>query len=149
MTAILEQPAPSLATDGLVVGAPAHTGASTQDCTSTDAAGISAPGSEPSPTETFGHKVTYRVSINTLLWGRFYFTLFAGPERRSRERLEEEGQTSIPRQAILISAAITTLISFSAFGLFCTLYLLKAAMRFNLFHGVSPFHPLYELFLRG
>lgn len=148
MTATLKQPMRSLATDGMVVGRPAYVEASTKDCASRDAAGSSSPGTDP-PKETGHHNVAYSVSINTMLWGRFCFTLFAGPEHRNRERRDEDGQTSIPRQAILISAAITTLLSFSAFGLFCTLYLLKAAMRLNLFQGASPFHPLYELFLRG
>ena len=95
------------------------------------------------------HTVAYRVSIDTLLWGRFYVTLFAGPERRSRARLDREGQTSVSRQAILVSALVTATLSFSAFGLFCSLYLLKSVMGINVFQGSSPFHPIYELLLRG
>jgi hypothetical protein len=95
------------------------------------------------------HKLAYRVSINTLLWGRFYVTLFAGPERRSVTRLDREGQTSMSRQAILVSAIVSLTLTFSVFGLFCSLYLLKSVMGINVFPGGSPLHPLYELLLRG
>jgi hypothetical protein len=102
-----------------------------------------------SPVRRARHTVAYRVSIDTLLWGRFYVTLFAGPERRSKTRLDREGQTSMSRQAILVSAIVSLTLTFSVFGLFCSLYLLKSVMGINVFQGGSPFHPLYELMLRG
>jgi hypothetical protein len=95
------------------------------------------------------HLLAYRVSINTLLWGRFYVALLAGPERRSKARLDREGQTSMSRQAILVAAIASLTLTFSVFGLFCSLYLLKSVLGINVFRAGSPFHPLYELLLRG
>lgn len=93
------------------------------------------------------HTIEYRVSLPTVFWGQFYFTIFAGPERRNAERLAAEGQTSLARQTVFVSIVLAIVISCALFGVFCLVYLLKSALGLDLFRGGSPFHPLYRLFM--
>lgn len=52
------------------------------------------------------HRIDLRTSV-PLLGKRYYITLLAGPERRSLERLEKEGQLDA-RKAVLVYAAIAS-----------------------------------------
>lgn len=54
------------------------------------------------------HRVDYRVSI-PWIGGRYYIALFAGRERRSMERLRQEGQISIGRVAGTYGAVLATI----------------------------------------
>ncbi len=92
------------------------------------------------------HVVDYRVSIDTIFWGRCYLAVFAGPERRHRNRLAAEGQTALPRQAGLLIGLVGLLVTYALFGAIAFAYLLKSALGIDLSDEASFLHPLYELF---
>ena len=73
----------------------------------------------------------------------YYLNMQFGMERRSKERLEVEGQVPVP---VAATATLTTAsVLFGLFGIFCFLYLLKSMAGINLFSGESPLHPLFAL----
>ena len=49
------------------------------------------------------HAFEYRVSLPTP-WRAYYVTIFAGPERRTVERLAAEGQVSVTRRLTFLAA---------------------------------------------
>lgn len=95
------------------------------------------------------HAIDYRVSIPTGLWGSWYVVMLAGRERRNAARLAAEGQTSLSRRTVLISAALLVLLAAALFGALCALYLVKSLLGIDLFPGPSPLHALYVLMRRG
>jgi hypothetical protein len=80
------------------------------------------------------HAFEYRVSIPTPRKA-YYLTIFAGPERRSAERLAREGQTSLPRRSQFIGTMLFLMVSSSVFGAMCLIYLVKSAIGVDLFDG--------------
>lgn len=92
------------------------------------------------------HALDYRVSLDTIFWGRCYLTVLAGPERRHRSRLAAEGQTALPRQAGLLIGLVLLFITYALFGAIVFAYLLKSALGIDLSDEASVLHPLYELF---
>ena len=89
------------------------------------------------------HVIELRASV-PLIGVDFYVTLFAGRERRGRERLAHEGQSKPLRRLVvyflLLSLLISTLIGFAVI-----LYAIKSAFGIDLFPGKSIFHFVYEL----
>lgn len=75
---------------------------------------------------------------------RYFLKLSFGTERRSGERLAAEGQMRVPIMPLAYGVLGSVLLFF--FGLFCFLYLLKAATGINLFSVRSFLHPIYALF---
>jgi hypothetical protein len=94
------------------------------------------------------HKFEYRVSI-PLPWKAYYVTIFAGPERRSADRLAHEGQMSLTRRASLITAVMMVMASSAVLSGFCALYLAKSALGIDLMEGPSPLHFLYQMFIEN
>ena len=88
------------------------------------------------------HIIDLRASV-PLPGGRWYVTVLAGRERRSADRLAQEGQTSWLRRMMvymLISSALLWLIV-------CAIvlaYIAKSAIGLDLFDGASPLHFIYE-----
>lgn len=116
---------------------------------------------EPEPTPRQGLEVAHSAAIQGgdasdrdasdrewrlgLALGRrsYYLHVRFGTERRSPERLEDEGQVPVP---VAVTASLTTvLILFGLFGVFCFLYLLKSMAGIDMFSGESPLHPIYAL----
>lgn len=91
---------------------------------------------------TGNHTIDLRASI-PLPTGRWYVTILAGRERRSADRLAQEGQTNWMRRAavyMLIMAALLWLVV-------CAIviaYLLKSALGLDFFDASSPLHFIYE-----
>lgn len=75
---------------------------------------------------------------------RYFLKLSFGTERRSGERLAAEGQMRVPMVPVAYGLLTSVLLFF--FGLFCSLYLLKATVGVNLFSARSFLHPIYALF---
>lgn len=94
------------------------------------------------------HIVDFCASMPFARGQRYYVRLIVGPERRNTERLDQEGQTLLRRQAIVYSTLLAAITSQALFGLLCTLYLLKSMLGINLFEQQSPLHGLYQIFLR-
>lgn len=94
------------------------------------------------------HVVDFCASMPFARGQRYYVRLIVGPERRDAERLDQEGQTQLRRQAIVYSTILTAITSQAIFGLLCTVYLLKSMLGINIFEQRSPFHGLYQLFLQ-
>ena len=92
--------------------------------------------------DTRFHSIDYRTSIS--FFGiPFYVTFLMGRERRSRERLAEEGQTQVHRVAIA-HIILTLLIGLSCIAaVACVLYLIKSAVGIDLFDGNSSLHELF------
>lgn len=94
------------------------------------------------------HAIDYRVSFPTGIWGAWYLVILAGRERRNAARLADEGQTSLRRRTVLISAILLLGLMAALFGVLCALYIVKSLLGIDLFPGPSPLHALYEL-IRG
>ncbi len=75
---------------------------------------------------------------------RYYLNVRLGQERRSSQRLEEEGQVRLP----VVATAYLSVFSvfFWLFGIVCSLYLLKSLAGINLFTHNSLLHPIYAFF---
>jgi hypothetical protein len=102
----------------------------------------------PSPRSTGswsgGHRIDLRASV-PLPGGRWYVTILAGPERRSEERLREEGQTHWLRRAtvyvMLLSLALWLVVCIIAL-----VYLAKSTLGIDIIDGHSPLHFIWEWF---
>ena len=92
------------------------------------------------------HSIDYRVSLPTVFFGSWYVVLLAGPERRNRERLKNEGQTSLSRRFVAVTTALLAVLFFAGIGLLTLAYLLKSALKINIFSTPSFLHPIYKLF---
>lgn len=108
----------------------------------------SAPSAEPSPrsqgTWTGAHRIDLRASV-PLPGGRWYVTILAGPERRSNERLRQEGQTHWMRR----TAVYVMLMSLALWLVVCIIalvYLAKSALGIDMLDGHSPLHFIWEWF---
>lgn len=93
------------------------------------------------------HAFEYRISIPTP-WKSYYLSVFAGPERRSAERLAHERQTSLLRQSTLLGGMLFVLLSSAMFGVMCAVYLVESAFGIDLIEGPSQIHAVYQLFLQ-
>ena len=89
----------------------------------------------------------FRASIYLPFCRRIYLVVAAGKEKRDRSRLDAEGQTDLTRVAFIQSLIAFLVVSYSAFGVFCFVYLIKSLLNINIFSGPSPLHPLYALFV--
>lgn len=92
--------------------------------------------------DTRFHAVDFRTSIS-FFGVPFYITLLMGRERRSRERLAQEGQTQVHKIAIahIVLALVMGLSCLAAIA--CLLYLLKSAVGIDLFDGHFAMHDLF------
>ncbi len=92
------------------------------------------------------HLIDYRVTINMPFGGSYYLAVFAGPERRNRDRLAREGQTLSSRRALLLVFVILFLLGTIVFSAAAFLFIIKSTIGLDLMQGDSFFHPLYEIF---
>lgn len=92
--------------------------------------------------DTRFHAVDFRTSIS--FFGiPFYITLLMGRERRSRERLAQEGQTQVHKIAIA-HIVLTLVMGLSCLAaIACILYLVKSAVGIDLFDGHFALHELF------
>lgn len=88
----------------------------------------------PSP-----HAVEYRVSI-PLFGRRYYFTLFAGRERRTIARLRHEGQLGAKVVSIAVAVGICLVSGAIALLAMFFIYLMKSTLGIDLTDGPSIFH---------
>jgi hypothetical protein len=90
------------------------------------------------------HRIDLRASV-PLPSGRWYVTILAGPERRSEDRLREEGQTHWTRRAaiyvMLMSLALWLVVCLIALA-----YVAKSALGIDVTDGHSPMHFIWEWF---
>jgi hypothetical protein len=92
------------------------------------------------------HQVAYRVSLPISRGRGVYFAIFAGAERRNRDRLRVEGQTGAFKQSAFVGFCLLMIATTSLFGSACIAYLVKSMAGIDIFPGPSPFHPLFEFF---
>lgn len=92
------------------------------------------------------HLIDYRVTINLPFGGSYYIALFAGPERRNKDRLAREGQTLSSRRALLLIFVLLFVLGTIVFSAAAFLFIIKSTIGLDLMQGESFFHPLYEVF---
>ena len=92
------------------------------------------------------HALDFRVSIETVFWGPWFVTIFAGRERRSKARLAAEGQPDLSRQGGFVIGLAALLLTDALFGLRAFSYLLKTALGIDITDDSSFLHPQYEWF---
>lgn len=91
------------------------------------------------------HRVTYRISV-PIMGSRYYFALFFGKEKRSGERLDQEGQSRsigslLVRAAMVLWLMSSLVVAITLAGIFI-LYALKSILGVDLFDGHFFLHPL-------
>lgn len=105
-----------------------------------DAATLTAISRATIPEKTH-HTIEHRVSL-PFFGRRFYMAFFAGPERRSMDRLLQEQQVHIRRvafsSAVLIAVLIVVGFTFMTMGL----YAIKSASGIDVFQDTSVFHDI-------
>jgi hypothetical protein len=60
---------------------------------------------------------------------------------------DQRGSSEFARACRLQGAMRMVTAGYAAFGMLCSLYLLKSMLHIDLFAGPSPLHPLFEAFL--
>lgn len=92
--------------------------------------------------ERVPHVIDMRASV-PLPWGSYYVTILVGRERRSRDRLDLEGQTR-PILRILVYFLLSSILVSAVLCGLMLLYLLKSALGIDVMSGDSPLHFIYE-----
>lgn len=88
------------------------------------------------------HLVEYRVSV-PIGRKRYYATFYFGPERRSRERLEREGQTQLASVSLFYFVVLIAITGAATLAAGALLYVVKSALGIDLFDGPSVLHGLF------
>ena len=89
------------------------------------------------------HVIDYRVSI-PFFGKRYYLTVLAGRERRSRARLAREGQLMSGQVARLDATVLGVALAFGLIALAFGLYIVKSALGIDLFEGDSAMHEVFR-----
>lgn len=89
------------------------------------------------------HVIDYRVSI-PFFGKRYYLTVLAGRERRSRARLAREGQLMSGQVARLDATVLGVALAFGLIALAFGLYIVKSALGIDLFEGNSAMHEVFR-----
>lgn len=89
------------------------------------------------------HVIDYRVSI-PFFGKRYYLTVLAGRERRSRARLAREGQLMSGQVARLDATVLGVALAFGLIALAFGLYIVKSALGIDLFEGDFAMHEVFR-----
>ena len=87
------------------------------------------------------HMVDLRLSV-PVLSRRYYVTFLLGRERRTWQRLLQEGQLDARLISALFALISVTLLGLAVMGAILAMYLVKSALGIDLFTGASVLHDL-------
>ncbi|HPG89169.1 MAG TPA: hypothetical protein PLD46_05915 [Hyphomicrobium sp.] len=89
------------------------------------------------------HSLDYRVSL-PFFGRRFYLTILAGREQRSRARLVADGQLPVTQLLQFNPVAWSLLLALLVFGAMITLYIVKSLLGIDVFEDTSAMHDLMQ-----
>lgn len=90
------------------------------------------------------HKADLRVSV-PFFGKRYYMRFLAGTERRSKSRLEHEGQNRLSRQSLMVTVLISGVVTTALIAMIFGFYILKTLAGVDIFEDHSLFHQFLSL----